>query len=618
MLAWMVYVAAVSLLLGLAALAAERSAQMRRAPARGLWGASIIASLALPAVISSVSIRIPNFLGAARSFTPPEFPLWQFTAGVLQPTAWLDTTIGPLGRAPSLDALLAWAWLAASVIFLLVILANGALPLRRKRSWERRTIAATPVFVSEDVGPAVVGLLRPCIVIPRWIAGATPETQALVLAHERSHLEASDARLLAIAILLIAAAPWNLPLWWQLQRLRFAIEVDCDRRVLNAGHDVGRYGETLIVVAQRQSRRIGVVAAMSESRSSLEQRISKMVSKPKKLAWAGATALAGLAFVLAASAAEISPPNASPLVPAAASAAAGMRHYRDSQGRFVLDVPTGWNDFPLVQAQNPNAVARFLAHEGGRTQELIVFRGPYDPAKGAKGFFDQVEPVLAGAGFEHFVRGEVRLGSRAVQTLDFDERANGELWSCRYFVFPTDEAIYILGFGATDPGTTFPLAERVAATFAVEHPAAASASDIAVPASYASPVHAEVSFRLVDDAPDAAQRARDERVTGPDGGELWLAPGVRMSGIMFASAKVGRDANGDPSVDFTLTPEGKRHLAEITGQNVGRRLALLVNDEVLWAPRIRSEISGGAGQITGHFTPAEADALAKDIAGSAQ
>jgi len=43
----------------------------------------------------------------------------------------------------------------------------------------------------------------------------------------------------------------------QLRRLRCAIEVDCDARVLKAGHDTASYGETLIVVGQRRSLYIG-------------------------------------------------------------------------------------------------------------------------------------------------------------------------------------------------------------------------------------------------------------------------------------------------------------------------------------------------------------------------
>ena len=58
MLAWMVYVIAVTLLLGAAAAAAEQAARLRRAPSRWFWMLAIIASLLLPTIIASVSIQL--------------------------------------------------------------------------------------------------------------------------------------------------------------------------------------------------------------------------------------------------------------------------------------------------------------------------------------------------------------------------------------------------------------------------------------------------------------------------------------------------------------------------------------------------------------------------------
>jgi hypothetical protein len=103
--------------------------------------------------------------------------------------------------------------------------------------------------------------------------------------------------------------PWNPSLWWQLRRLRYAIEVDCDARVLRAGRDATQYSETLIAVSQRQSAYIGAVAGMSESTSFLEERIKLMVSKRPKGWRVSAAALAGLALSLVAVAAEVGPPN---------------------------------------------------------------------------------------------------------------------------------------------------------------------------------------------------------------------------------------------------------------------------------------------------------------------
>src|SRR5690606_36645467 len=60
------------------------------------------------------------------------------------------------------------------------------------------------VLVSERLGPAIFGLVRPCIVVPSWLFETAPEQQALVLRHEREHAAARDPLLLAAALLMVA------------------------------------------------------------------------------------------------------------------------------------------------------------------------------------------------------------------------------------------------------------------------------------------------------------------------------------------------------------------------------------------------------------------------------
>ena len=203
------------------------------------------------------------------------------------------------------------AWRAASVAMLLALVASGVHLFMRKRALAarhgRRRVGATS---PSDVGPAVVGLLRPRIVVPRWVTMALPSHQSAVIAHEQSHLDARDPQLLTLALALLVFMPWNLPLWWQLRRLRYAIEIDCDARVLKGGVDPAHYGETLIAVGERQSAYIGAVAAMSESKSFLEERIEHMIRKPVRWRRLGAATLASFAIALTALAAQVSPPNA--------------------------------------------------------------------------------------------------------------------------------------------------------------------------------------------------------------------------------------------------------------------------------------------------------------------
>lgn len=140
---------------------------------------------------------------------------------------------------------------------------------------------------------------------------STHEQQQIIVAHEQSHLEAGDPRLLAVALGLLVLMPWNLPLWWQCRRLRYAIEVDCDTRVLKGGHSISSYGNALVAVGQRQSGHICSVAGMSESTSFLEKRIKIMVTTRAKWWRIAATSLGISALSLVAVATQVSPPNAS-------------------------------------------------------------------------------------------------------------------------------------------------------------------------------------------------------------------------------------------------------------------------------------------------------------------
>jgi bla regulator protein blaR1 len=307
MLQWMAYVLVVTLVLSVAALSAERALRLRRAKTRWAWAAAIVASLLLPTLIASVSIQIPNISMprapqksiALRDATSLPLPL---LARIRTPAAG-----SPAGR--SVETRLKRCWWGVSGLMMLLLAASAAQLFWRKRRWQRATVAGVSVYIVPDVGPAVVGLLRPRIVLPPWVVEAPATLQAHVIAHEQSHLNAGDPQLLTLALCLLVFMPWNLPLWWQLRRLRRAIEVDCDARVLQAGHDVSRYGETLIEVGARQSGFIGTVAAMSESRTFLEQRIKMMLSKPGGWWKVSAAFLGCVSVCLVAVAAQVSPPN---------------------------------------------------------------------------------------------------------------------------------------------------------------------------------------------------------------------------------------------------------------------------------------------------------------------
>jgi len=121
------------------------------------------------------------------------------------------------------------------------------------------------------------------IVLPEWTLAAEPELQRLMLLHEQEHVRARDPHVLVQALVPLVLFPWNLPLWWQVKRLRLAIEMDCDARVLQRNADVAAYGELLLEVGRRAARRARIsMAAFSEGRTSLEARIRMMTnSRPR-------------------------------------------------------------------------------------------------------------------------------------------------------------------------------------------------------------------------------------------------------------------------------------------------------------------------------------------------
>src|SRR5215510_7164044 len=349
MLSWMLYSIIVSMLLGLAALALEQSARIRQRPTRWLWGACMVASLAILFIPSREPVQIPEATHADRAIpsailTPPQTSAIELPRFTLPMIA---TDQAPV--SDEVSTMLEWTWRTASMALALVILASGVLLSWRRRRWERGHMAGTAVYISEDCGPAVVGFFRPHIVVPRWLKKLSPDEQELVITHERSHLGAYDTQLLTIAVCLVACMPWNPMLWWQLRRLRLAIETDCDARVLGLGYPIARYSETLIAVGERQSASYAMTMAGYGSKSFLERRIHNMLRKKTRHARVWALASAGLGVGLAVCAAEVAPPKVDLIGKTSFKEKTVVAQLLQSNGQ--ADVRTLRNQILLMQAE---------------------------------------------------------------------------------------------------------------------------------------------------------------------------------------------------------------------------------------------------------------------------
>lgn len=270
--AWMLHAAVVSAVLTAAALVAEQVLRLWRREARFVWGAAMALSIALPALSVAQSLGwLPQLVGLREAPGLLGAPL-----GAVLPAI----TVG--AGTPRMDVLLALVWAFASLAAVTrFAIAARSLELRRQW-WRPALVDGERLLVSPDAGPAVVGFRRPAIVVPEWILDLDASLRALVLKHEREHLDRGDPWLLLGAVVIAAAAPWNLLLWYQLHRLRAAMELDCDQRVLRAYPDARRYGSLLLAVAQRADRGALLAPALTESNSLLSRRITAMrVAMPK-------------------------------------------------------------------------------------------------------------------------------------------------------------------------------------------------------------------------------------------------------------------------------------------------------------------------------------------------
>jgi preprotein translocase subunit SecD len=134
-----------------------------------------------------------------------------------------------------------------------------------------------------------------------------------------------------------------------------------------------------------------------------------------------------------------------------------------------------------------------------------------------------------------------------------------------------------------------------------------------------------LEFKLVDTDPSDFQKANAGKA--PEGTELLFEERegesgkimkqpvlvyskTLLTGDRLKEAKVGIDQYNKPAVNISFDGEGAKIFDRITGDNVGKQLAIILDGTVYSAPRIQDRISGGNAEITGNFTHEEAAKLA--------
>jgi preprotein translocase subunit SecD len=127
---------------------------------------------------------------------------------------------------------------------------------------------------------------------------------------------------------------------------------------------------------------------------------------------------------------------------------------------------------------------------------------------------------------------------------------------------------------------------------------------------------ATLEIRMVDDESDIEAALRGhipfgtELFTERGGGALLVKKQVLLTGDRITDAQPGFDNDNQPAVHISLDSNGSRIFKQLTRNNVGKRMAILLvekkHTEVITAPVIREEIGGGRVQISGRMSSVEA------------
>lgn len=294
-LSFMAFLVVVSVVGAAAAFVGEAGLRRLGAPARLVWLGGMLLGPALLAL---------EMFGSGQGAAAP-------AAAVIPSFELPPLIVGPgLGGWPGgLVATLAVGVWAALGLTLLAVLVRTHRSLARERgAWEGRRLMDWDVFLSANRGPAVAGLLRPWIVLPGWVLELPRAELRMVLIHEDEHVHSRDPLLLAVGLGLVVLTAWNPVTWWQLRRLRLAMELDCDRRVLRRSPDRRVYGASLISVAARAPGPSLGLAAFSERPSTIQQRIVAMTAKTTRWTGMGGALLVLLAALIGVQACGVDGP----------------------------------------------------------------------------------------------------------------------------------------------------------------------------------------------------------------------------------------------------------------------------------------------------------------------
>jgi TonB family protein len=300
-LASLVYALLVGGCLALAARLLEEVAAARHWPRRWIWAGALAGMMLLG--FAGPSAAVDSTRRAAISSAPVTrlFHAIGIADGWTLARRWFPAPFAVDDTSAIVRSVLVAVPAAAALWYAVALMSLS----RRRRTWREANLRESAVLIAPDTGPAVVGIWRTHVVVPAWALNLESSSIDLLLTHEREHERAKDPLLIHLGRLAAIAIAWNPAAWWICSRLKLAVELDCDARVLGrrrraGADDVDRYGRLLLMVAARGSvRPTPMSPALFERASALKRRIVAMTShSTRRSGWRLAAAVLGTALLV--------------------------------------------------------------------------------------------------------------------------------------------------------------------------------------------------------------------------------------------------------------------------------------------------------------------------------
>ena len=368
---WMLYAAAVAALVAAGGLALERLCERADVARRFVWLGALTLAVAIPLTTGPPERIEGSPMGASRDLEIGT------VVGAAQETAAFGS-VAPV-----------FAWALASLLVFTVLATVLILSLRARHRWERCRIGDERVYVSRRFGPALVGIARPAIVIPRWVLRLGEAVGTTVVRHEREHARAGDHLALLYAALVAVMFPWSPAIWWMCRRLGAAVEIDCDRRVIASGVPASEYGTLLLGIGAARGRGGLFALGMANSESLLERRLRTMGRESGRIGRPTAILLLGLAVASVATACDIpAPTGIAPAVEGVLAArknpqeqpstdrdqerVASVRQAFDEENGGILERATGPDGRVRIQGIDPSPAITLSADVAARNPRAQV------------------------------------------------------------------------------------------------------------------------------------------------------------------------------------------------------------------------------------------------------